>query len=126
MKAKLPNLTQQQKAEILGDGVPQPDLDARAAATNPLAGLHIPCADSARKLISLWDMNQIIAREFLAAWMLLEHEITKAEKVGNQQQIATEAERDALVRALIEVHYQCGRMGFVRSEERRVGKECRS
>jgi hypothetical protein len=62
-------------------------------------------------------MNQLIARKFLAAWMLLEHEIAKAEKVGNLQQIATEAERDALVRALIEVHYQCGRMGLAQSKE---------
>src|SRR5665811_1175461 len=112
MKAKIPNLTPRQKAQILGDAVPKTALGTLAGPTNPLAGLHTPCADSARRLISLWDMNQIIARKFLAAWMLLEHELTKAEKVENQQQIATEAERDALIRALIDVHYQCGCMGL--------------
>jgi hypothetical protein len=60
-------------------------------------------------------MNQIVAREFLAAWLLLERELAKAEK-GNQQQLATEAERSALVLALIEVHYQFGRMGLAQSK----------
>ncbi len=62
-------------------------------------------------------MNQLIAREFLAAWMLLEHEIARAEKVENPKQIVTEAERDALIRALIEVDYQCRHMGLVQSKE---------
>jgi hypothetical protein len=62
-------------------------------------------------------MNQIVARDFLAAWTLLGHEIAKAEKVENPQQVATEAERDALIRALIDVHYQCGCMGLRQSVE---------
>jgi len=115
MKAKIPKLTPEQKAQILGDAVPQPAVETHDRVPNPLAGLHTLCADSPRRLISLWDMNQIVAREFLAAWLLLERELAKAEK-GNQQQLATEAERSALVLALIEVHYQFGRMGLAQSK----------
>ena len=114
MKAKIPKLTAEQKAQILGDPRPQPDPAARAGASNPLAGLHTLCADSPRGLISLWDMNQIIAKDFLSAWQMLERELTKAQN-GNQQQLVTEAERCALVAALIDVHYQCGRLGLAQS-----------
>jgi hypothetical protein len=40
MQAKIPYLTPQQKAQILGDDVPPSAISAQAAVPNPLAGLH--------------------------------------------------------------------------------------
>jgi hypothetical protein len=60
MKTQIPKLTSEQKAQILGDAVPQPASDVEARATNPLAGLHTPCANSPRRLISLWDMIRFL------------------------------------------------------------------
>ena len=36
-----------------------------AEPPNPLAGLHTACTDSARRLISLWDMNKFLAPTFI-------------------------------------------------------------
>lgn len=54
MKAKTPNLTPEQKAQILGDAASSSALN-RPEPANPLAGLHTLCAKSPRRLISLWD-----------------------------------------------------------------------
>ena len=70
---------------------------------------------SPRKLISFWDMNQIVAKEFLAAWKLLGEAFALAPKGRDQK--ATKDETELLTKALIEVHYQCGRLGMSQSVE---------
>ena len=61
-------------------------------------------------------MNQIVAQKFLTAWMLIEHEFTKAEK-AEKRQIATDAERTVLYHALIEFQHQCYWLGLTHSNE---------
>jgi len=86
MKAQIPNLTAQQKAQILGDPHPQPDPDARAGASNPLAALHTLCADSPRRLISLWDMISFQAYKLYEALLRLERDEGYIEFCGNARE----------------------------------------
>jgi hypothetical protein len=115
MKAKTPNLTPQQKAKILGDDTHRSAPGVAAEPTNPLVGLYTLCADSPRRLISLWDMNQIIAKDFLYAWNLLEHERGIAEKAENQHELASEDRRTALIQALKKIEEQCRLMDLKQS-----------
>lgn len=58
-------------------------------------------------------MNQIVAKEFLAAWALLEPQIVKAG--AKRGQVATESERDDLINALCAFEYQCRQLGLIQS-----------
>jgi hypothetical protein len=49
MKAKIPNLTPRQRAQILGGPVLQPIPNAPAEVINALGGLHMLCANSPRR-----------------------------------------------------------------------------
>ena len=71
MKAKTTNLTAQQKAKILGDVSPQSAPSARVGSPNPLAALHTVCADSPRRLISLWDMIEFDIKNLIATLEIL-------------------------------------------------------
>jgi hypothetical protein len=61
-------------------------------------------------------MNPIVAKEFLTAWNLLEHEFTKAEK-AEKRRIATDAERSALDHALYKFQHQCYYLGLIQSND---------
>ena len=61
-------------------------------------------------------MNQVFAQKFLTAWMLIEHEFTKAEK-AEKRQIATDTERTALYHALVEFQHQCYWLGLIHSND---------
>jgi hypothetical protein len=83
MKAKIPNLTPQQKAQILGDDALRPVPNASAGETNPLAGLHTLCTDSPRRLISLWDMIPFRAHKLYEALLSFERTDRFIDDVGN-------------------------------------------
>jgi hypothetical protein len=67
------------------------------------------------RLFSLWDMNQIVAKNFLGAWSLLEAQIAKAS--AKHGQVATEADRTDLDTALNVFEYQCLQLKLMQSRD---------
>src|ERR1039457_4767915 len=116
MKAKLPKLTPQQKAQILGHDVPQAAPDALAGAANSLAGLHTLCTDSPRRLISLWDiMTEILPNDFHDSIHRLDHDIKFSSEQGTRE--ATPDETAAVLKTIDGVRYYCLRLGLKESED---------
>ena len=101
MKARIPNLTPQQKAQILRDVAPQSAPRAIAEPTNPLAGFHTLCAGSPRRLISLWDMIQFYGKEFVQTWEKLDAAITFTH--AHQEEKANQEQQQALVELVVEL-----------------------
>jgi hypothetical protein len=65
------------------------------------------------RLFSLWDMNQIVAKDFLGAWGLFAQALTFSSE--NRGRKASKEEAELLIKALIETHYQSGKLGLVQS-----------
>jgi len=87
MKAKIPNLTPLQRAQILGDPVLQSIPNAPVEVINALGGLHTLYSYSPRRLISLWDMIEFDIRNLLATLELLH-----AAKILAQEQFPEEGD----------------------------------
>ena len=113
MKTQIPKLTSEQKAQILGDAVPQPASDVEAGATNPLAGLHTLCAYSPRGLISLRDMIEFLGYDFISLLSDLEREGRVAGEIVKQGCPAAAANQEYVVRMcklLGGLRDHCGRL----------------
>jgi hypothetical protein len=109
---KIPKVTEKEIEAFVKENIR--DLQLGLIVGNDVALGEWACKN-ARKLISLWDMNQIIAKDFLAAWSLLKQAIGLSDK--NRAREATKEERDILIKALIEAHCQSGNLGLRQSAE---------
>jgi hypothetical protein len=98
MKAKIPNLTPQQRAQILGDPVPQPIPNACAEAINTPGGLHMLCASYPRRLISLRDMIEFLGRDFISLLSELEREGRVASEIAKQGAAPATANQEYVLR----------------------------
>ena len=64
-------------------------------------------------LISLWDMNQIIAKDFIEAWGFLAKAV--AHSFENRARKATKDEANSLIQALDKIRYQAHQLGLQQS-----------
>ncbi len=108
MKSKIPKLTPEQIAQLLGDPVEHTEMAMKILSNNPV---FFP-----GRLISLWEMNQILTEKFLTAWVLFMREFEKAgQEKADALAIIDDESRNHIVQAMEAMQWESEKLGLVQS-----------